>query len=290
MVGATEGKSYVGESYPAREVKITPDLVHHYAEAVDDHNPWYFGDSPFGGPVAPALILHSEVYQNLSWYLPNLYGNLHAKQEWELFHPIMVGDTVTTRSVIVDRHVKRGRDYVVKEVMCFGPDGRLVNRGRTHQSFLLDTNVETVVDKKREKRSDRRFEAAAEEPLEKVHSDTKEVTLEMCQKFSGPSKNYHNDVEEARKLGFPDIVVQGMMPLCFLSQMMTERFGAGWFAGGRMTVNLVNVLWHKDQVTSRGHVAALTPEGARRRAQLQVWGEKSDGTKVVVGSASAVQD
>jgi hypothetical protein len=57
-----------------------------------------------------------------------------------------------------------------------------------------------------------------------------------------------------------------------------------------MTVNLVNVLWHRDQVTSRGNVTALTPEGARRRAQLQVWCEKPDGTKVVVGSASAVKD
>lgn len=290
MVGATEGKSYVGQDYPAREVEITPELVGHYAEAVDDHNPWYFGDSPFGGPVAPALILHSEVYNNLSWYLPNLYGNLHTKQEWELFHPIMVGDTVTTRSVIVDRYIKRDRDYVVKEVTSYRADGRILNRGRTHQSFLLDTNTRTVVDKEREKRSDRRFETGTEEPLEEVRGGTKEVTLDMCLKFSGPSKNYHNDVEEARKLGFPDIVVQGMMPLCFLSQMMTERFGPGWFAGGRMTVNLVNVLWHKDQVTCRGNVAALTPEGARRRAQLQAWCEKADATKVLVGSASAVQD
>jgi acyl dehydratase len=112
----------------------------------------------------------------------------------------------------------------------------------------------------------------------------------MCWKFSGPSKNYHNDVEEARKLGFPDIVVQGMMPLCFVSEMMVERFGPGWLQGGRMSVNLVNVLWQKDAVTCRGQVTALTPEGSRRRAHLQVWCEKDDGTKVVVGTASAVQE
>lgn len=289
MVRTGADDVYVGRSYDARQVEITPDLVRHYAESVGDHNRWYFGDSPFGGPVAPALVLHSEVYRDLSWYLPNIYGNLHAKQEWELFHPIMVGDTVTTRSLIVDRYIKRDREYVVKEVTCFGSDGRILNRGRTHQSFLLDTGQGTVVDKEREKRSDRRFDTGVQEPLEEVPSITKEITLEMCQKFSGPAKNYHNDVEEARKLGFPDIVVQGMMSLCFLSQMMTERFGAGWYVGGRMSANLVNVLWGKDEVTCQGHVTALAVEGTARRAHVQVWCEKPDGTKVVVGSASAVQ-
>ena len=84
MVGAKTDAVYVGRDYGGREVEITPELVRHYGEAVGDENPWYFGDSPFGGPVAPALILHSEVYRDISWYLPNSYGNLHAKQEWEL--------------------------------------------------------------------------------------------------------------------------------------------------------------------------------------------------------------
>ncbi len=290
MVGTRTDEVYVGRDYGGREVEITPKLVRHYAESVGDHNPWYFGDSTFGGPVAPALLLHSEVYRDISWYLPNLYGNLHAKQEWELFQPTMVGDTVTTRSLIVDRYVKRDREYVVNEVTCFGADGRILNRGRTHQSFLRESGTGVVVDKEREKRSDRRFDVGGEEPLEGLPGLSKDVTLEMCQKFSGPAKNYHNDLEAAKALGFPDIVVQGMMSLCFLSQMMTERFGAGWFAGGRMSVNLVNVLWQKEQVTCRGQVTAFTPEGRRRRAHVQVWCEKPDGTKVVVGSASAIQE
>ncbi len=290
MVATRTDEAYVGRDYGGREVEITPELVRHYAEGVGDENPWYFGDSPFGGPVAPALILHSEVYHDLSWYLPNIYGNLHTKQEWELFQHVMVEDTVTTRSLIVDRYVKRDREYVVKEVTCFGSDGRIVSRSRTHQSFLLDAGTGIVVDKKREKRSDRRFDVNAQEPLEEIDIPSKDVTLEMCQKFSGPAKNYHNDIEAARALGFPDIVVQGMMTLCFLSQMMTERFGAGWYDGGRLSVNLVNVLWQKDQVTCHGQVTALTPEGSRERAHLQVSCEKPDGTKVVVGSASALQE
>ncbi len=269
-------------------MEITPELVREYSEAVDDHNRWYSGESPFGSAVAPALLLHSEVYRTLSWYLPRIYGNLHARQEWELFQPAMVGDRVTTRSLIVDRYIKRDRDYVVNEVTCFGEDGRPLNRGRTHQSFLFERQRDAVVvDKEREKRSDRRFDLGEGEVLEEIVGPAKEVTLEMCRRFS-PRKSYHNDVEEARKLGFPDIVVQGMMPLCFLSEMMSDRFGEGWFAGGRMNVNLVNVVWRGDSLTCRGIVREVSAEGSCQRANLRVWCEKADGTKVVVGSASAV--
>ena len=290
MVSTSPDEIYVGRDYGGREVEITPELVRQYSEAVDGPNPWYLGDSPFDGAVAPALILHSECYKDLSWYLPNLYGNLHAKQEWEIFHPVMVGETVTTRSLIVDRYTKRDREYIVKEVSCLGPSGRVLNRGRTHQSFLLGRHQEgVVVDKERERRSDRRFDTDAGEALEEIAGRRKDITLDMCFKFSGPSKNYHNDVESAHKMGFPDIVVQGMMPLCFLSEMMTERFGTGWLQGGRMKVSLVNVLWQPDAVTCRGRVTERTAEGSRQRAHLQLWCEKDDGTKVVVGTASAVE-
>lgn len=285
MTTATDEK-YVGRYFGERQVEITPALVEHYANAVQDFSPMYFGDSPFGAPVAPALILHSEVYTTIDWYL-SIFGNLHARQEWEIFGPIMVGDTVTTRRQIVDRYFKRDREYVVMEVGCFGTDGRLLNRGRTHQSFVNKTSG-VVVDKERERRSDRKFDVGDATALEEIVGAPRDISIEMCQLFSGPNKNYHNDREQARALGFPDIVVQGMMSLCFISQMMTERYGRGWFEGGRMNVNLVNVLWQGETVAAHGRVTEERPEGSRTRATLQTWCEKQDGTKIVVGTASAL--
>ncbi len=150
---------YVGRDCGRRDCEITPELVRRYSEGVGDYNAWYTGSSPFGAPVAPALILHSEVYRTVDWYL-SLYGNLHAGQEWELYEPIMVGDRVTARSTIVDRYIKRDREYVVNEVSVSAADGRLLNRGRTHQSFLLSKPGSShVVDKAREKQADRRFDS-----------------------------------------------------------------------------------------------------------------------------------
>ena len=294
----TEVKSdvYVGRDYGRHDYVITPEMVASYSDAVDDRNPVYTGASPFGGPVAPALILHSEVYAFRKrpetqpyWYLPNLYGNLHARQEWDFYAPMLVGDAVSTRSFIAERYEKRGRDYVVNEVLFFGLEGAVLARGRTHQSFLQERKRDgIVVDKTREKSAERRFEVDTSAALEELPALRKEITLDMCWKFSGPARNYHNDKEMALKLGFPDIVVQGMMSTCFISELMTQRFGEGWIAGGKMGVNLVNIVWQSDRLTCRGFVREIAAEGERKRAHLDVWVEKEDGTKVTIGTASAI--
>ena len=82
---------FVGRDMGGRRAEVTAADVERYGEGTGDRHPWYGGESPFGGPVAPALLYHSEVYRDLSWYLPNLIGNLHAKQEWDLFAPMPVG-------------------------------------------------------------------------------------------------------------------------------------------------------------------------------------------------------
>jgi acyl dehydratase len=289
MSASGKDNVYVGMDCGRREYVISPEMVQAYATAIQDHNPWYSGPSPFGGAVAPALIRHSEMYIDRCWYLPNLHGNLHAKQEWELFAPIMVGEHLSAHSLVVDRYIKRGRDYVVNEVLFLGDDGRVRVRSRTHQSFLLESSGSgIVVGQEREKESGRRFEVGKGPVRETLTPIRKEVDLVMCQRFSGPGKNYHTDREEAIKLGFPEIVVQGMMSICFLSELMTRRFGQGWYCGGKMVVNLVNVLWEGETVTTHGVMKECTPEGSRQRAHLEVWCQKGDGTVITVGSASAV--
>src|SRR4029079_1376041 len=86
-----------------------------------------------GRRCAPALLFHSEVYRSLAWYLPNIFGNLHARQEWELFAPLERNATVRTRTTVVERYRKRDREYVVGEVLLTDADGRWLQRSRTHQ-------------------------------------------------------------------------------------------------------------------------------------------------------------
>jgi acyl dehydratase len=274
------GTVHVGQLVSGRETTITADDVARYraGTAADELPP----------DPAPALLHHSEVYRDLSWYLPNLIGNLHARQEWQVFHPMRIGDVVRSHVTVVERYRKRNRDYVVAEVLWTAPDGRWLQRSRTHQSFLHDTPAEEiVVDKHRERRGDRRFELPTG-PGERLAQRTRTVTHAMCQAFSGPSRNYHTDVEMAQALGFPDIVVQGMMSVCFIADAVALRFGDGWQHGGTLDVRLVNVVWPGDAITTNGLVRDIVPEGAHRRILLDVWSTKADGTVTVIGTASAL--
>ncbi len=281
---------YVGRDFGGVTCDVTPDLVATYIAGTGDDNPWYRGNSPLGGPIAPALILHSAVYRTLEWYLPNIYGNLHARQEWDVFAPAMVGERLTTRSVIIDRYLKRDREYVVNEVLVGNASGQIVSRSRTHQSVLLPEPAKQgfVVDRAREKDSSRSFKIG-ERGGDPIGSPMRTITEAMCMAFSGPARNYHNDRQKAVELGFPEIVVQGMLSVCLVAEMMTRRFGLGFLYGGKMDLRLVNVLWGNDVTGPKGSIVERRREGIRSRAEVEVWCDKADGTKTVVGSASAIE-
>jgi acyl dehydratase len=272
---------YVGKDLGGHEYQITPERIAVYEAGTEDRH-------PLNRELAPALLFHSECYTFLqNWYLPNIVGNLHAKQDWELFAPARVGQRVRTRAFVAERYRKRDRDYVVCETLLFAETGAVLLRGRTHQSFLAEAADGLVVGKDREKRADRRFEIG-EGNGRTIAAAPRRITLEMCKAFSGPGDNYHTNREMARALGFPDIVVQGMMTLCFLSGLLSREFGEGWYRGGKMSVSLVNVVWCEDTITARAMIREESIEGAARRVHLDVWCEKTDGTKVVVGGASAL--
>jgi MaoC like domain len=107
--------------------------------------------------------------------------------------------------------------------------------------------------------------------------------------FSGPAHNYHNDKQKAVELGFPEIVVQGMLSVCLVAEMMTKRFGLGFLYGGKMDLRLVNVVWGNDVTGPKGLIVERLREGIRSRAEVEVWCDKADGTKTIVGSASALE-
>jgi len=302
--------AHVGRHCGSSTYEVSDELVRFYADALDDHHALY-------EKWAPPLLFHSECYKFLGeWYLKNLFGNLHGRQDWELFAPVPRGARVRTRSTLVDRYARRGRDWVVNETDLVladgGPeDGRLLVRGRTHQSFLPPKprgeepgSAEAAEEQGREAPAeagggfvvdaDSAGRKAPRPPFPTVEGPdvaavSHLVDARRCWMFSGPGRNYHNDRDEARKLGFPDIVVQGMMSTCFVSQAMLEAFGEGWLCGGRMSVKLVNVLWVDERVTTRVRVAEEVPEGTRTRVLCEVWVEKDDATRVVLGSASALR-
>jgi acyl dehydratase len=279
---------YAGKDLGTLEVVVTGDMVDHYVRGLDEPNPWYTTDSPFGGPVAPVIVYQDTDVQFKGWYLDNLFGNLWMRQEWEIHAPTRVGQTLRCTARVADRYRRRDRDVVAMEMRVHDMSGALVARSIHHQSFLAEQKTgEVALRDPAAKEGARRHAEPTGQPL--PIELRKCFTEEMCNEFFFRSRNYHNDRDASRELGFRDTVIGGRMTLSCVTELMTRQFGRGFYEGGRLDVKFTNVLWPNERFTTRGVVTNRTAEGGRTRAEVAVFCEKDDGTKVIVANASALE-
>ena len=104
----------VGEEFVSNDHLVTPEDIDAYAFAVDDHHPWFFGPSPFGGPVAhPTLVANQALSLRHSKYI--VHAGLHAKMEFQFLQPIQPGMRVRSRGKVIDKYERRGKQYMVTE-------------------------------------------------------------------------------------------------------------------------------------------------------------------------------
>ena len=125
----------VGEEFVSDTFLVTPEEIETYAFAVDDHHPWFFEDSPFGGPVAPPTMLANQALRlrHSRYIVP---AGLHAKMEFEFVEPIRPGIRARSRGRIIDKYERRGRPYMVTEYVTEDEQGTVLVRGRFTQMIF----------------------------------------------------------------------------------------------------------------------------------------------------------
>ena len=125
----------VGEEFVSDEHLVTPEDLETYAFAVDDHHPWFFGDSPFGGPVAhPTLVGNQALHLRHTRYI--VHAGLHAKMEFQFLEPIRPGMRVRSRGKLIDKYERRGKHYMVTEYVTEDDTGRPLVRGQFTQMLI----------------------------------------------------------------------------------------------------------------------------------------------------------
>ena len=112
------------------EYELTPDLVQEYAQGIDDRNPWFLQDWPtLGGPVAhPALVAYQNLKLIKSKY--SLAGCVDVRHDVRFLRPVRPGQTIRLKGRLVDKYIKREREYVVVECLALDEDGQEVCRDR----------------------------------------------------------------------------------------------------------------------------------------------------------------
>lgn len=101
-----------------------------------------------------------------------------------------------------------------------------------------------------------------------------------------PKSNIHTDDAFARSTGLPGLCAAGTQYQTHLVELMVDMFGESWLAGGTMAVKMVDLVMVDDTVTAKAEVTRVALEGKDRVVHFEVWSERGDGAKVLVGTAT----
>lgn len=131
----------VGEELDSDDFTIKPEDIDTFAYAIDDHHPWFFKDSPFGGPIAhPTLLGNQALLMRHNKYI--VPAGLHAKMQFEFVEPLRVGMRVRSYGKIIDKYEKRGRHYMVTEFETREEaTGKVLVRGQFTQMLFPESGV-----------------------------------------------------------------------------------------------------------------------------------------------------
>ena len=143
-------------------------------------------------------------------------------------------------------------------------------------------------------------EYIAEKPIGyKLPGITRTITQDMMtiyrnhlglrvKELSAPVKDFHTDIEEARRLGFSKTVVESLHYYAFVSEVALNFFGETWLTNAKMSAVFLRTVFEGNVITAGAMVKEKIPEGRATRIILEVWCDNQDGERVLAGSASAL--
>lgn len=113
---------------------VTPEMIEKQCDMDADYHTWYFLDSPWGGRIAPPQIS----YRPPRWLLSRTYNvrGLFVKWEMENVKPIKPGVTMRVTAKVIDKYVRKEREFVVYEAEAKDPAGQVIFR--TRRTHVLD--------------------------------------------------------------------------------------------------------------------------------------------------------
>jgi acyl dehydratase len=304
-VDATFEAVQVGETFGPLEVEVDAQFVKLYAFSADDWSSplsWAEGESG-KGLITPASLVPALLRLYNLRYNPNTEAGLHQKEEIWMEQGLTLGTHAILNRRIVDKYTKRGKGYVVSEgeARDAGTGGLLVRHRSTEVARVpdgLELGAGTA-----QPGPDRRVNAIWPDGATvaaAITQDTKPGTP-----LVGPSKtvhqaqmsifsnvqdfwrSIHTDRDAALRAGMPSTVAQGLMEAMYLSEMGHTLFGDRWYSDGWLSLLFVAPVFPGETVEARGLVLGTKSRGSETAFELEVWLQKSDGTKTAVGWMSA---
>ena len=290
----------VGEEFGPLDIVISEQAVKSYMYAIDDYHPWYSQGSPLGGRIAPTTLLTRPLLDLVYLeYDATLLRAVHVREELELFGPAKVGQRVTLRGRVTDKFVKRGEPYVVFAGEATDEAGKTLIRVKATEMFPSD--LQKLVGRNGANHNSRDVAGAiaAGAPIAERGSHTaeigsvippicKKITPEQMFVFSVGVPNIHTDRTIASQIGLPTPIAQGLMSTSYLSELLADFFGFGWFESGWTSHAFIRPVSAGDTITVQAKIQDKREEENGTRVFLEVWCHNQLGDLTTVGRASAL--
>ena len=302
------------------EEAISDALIKKYAFAMDDYHPWYFGDSPFGRRIAPpGLLVNDLLWLFGTAYNPHTSVGLHTQEELWFSAPAFAGERVTLTGKHIEKYERRGKGHVVMEANAHGEDGRLLLRHRDVTIFRVPATPvsDTPADRSPVETPEKRVTGEYNKEVEPVSrarrgiapgtplvSLPKRAAQEQVTVFSGfvellqisgrargiertQLRNIHTTPEVAQSAGLRDTVLQGVMENNFLTELLTNFFGAAWLTSGWQKVKFIKPVYSGEPTTAGGVVTCEKETDGGIRLELEIWLRNAAGQLAATGWAGA---
>ena len=110
----------VGETFDKYEYVLTQEMIDTYRKGVMDDEAGF-----------PTIAHKVDVKQYNARYTAN--GSVNARAAVQFYNPPIAGKRLTVTTVIADKYLRRGKNYIVTEAVSVDEDGRLIDRVITHE-------------------------------------------------------------------------------------------------------------------------------------------------------------
>jgi hypothetical protein len=270
------------------EVRASENAVRRYCEDWQDPNPMYLEASPWGGPVVPPAYFAGLTGFQLLATRYNARATIGAKTEHRSIRPARVGSRLITRGSVVEKYLRRGLEYVVVESETHDDDGLAIRWSRDH--ILLGLERRPVADaaenapvptRAAERTSSGVSSARLQIPL--LHKRAYQRALDESN-FS--SNSIHNDAY-TKQHGYAGALMSAYVLCGYMAELLVQFYGPSWLVGGSLCLHFINGgVQQGDEITCGGSLRETALEAAGVRHELDIWMDKGEGKRVVVGRGS----
>lgn len=119
----------------------------------------------------------------------------------------------------------------------------------------------------------------------------REVTQARIDRWAEISVDFnplHVDPDFARGTPFGSTISHGTLTITFIMEMLTRWLGDGWTKGGKLLgMKFVAPVTSGETVKAAGRVTGKRVQGKTQIVECEVWLEKEDGTRAIIGRAES---